>query len=465
MTFLVTITNPGGEYFLRGTVWTGAIERAQQFPTREAAEAGLAKARKFVKPAMFKLARVREVLAVELPGGCGAARFDAATLLQDLEIKAASAAIIGRKLIASVSHGALTVTLTKPRYGFVDGVCIYSLDNVPCSKADAIAALERPGGCGAARFEVHHDVHGWYVVAPSEERDEGGFGPDGVSLGFDGRAHYETEAEAWAAVIALLDLERPGGCGAMRFRKFFSIDDAKAVKAQKETRDWLNAINYMAPAETAGVGNLCPHASTGCKALCLGTESGQAAMRREGEDNSVTRSRKAKAVYYMRERRAFMAECALHIHKALVRAEREGRRLCVRLNGSTDVAWESASVGGERLMSLFPTVQFVDYTKSVRRMMRSLKDATWPDNYHLTFSRSEDNEAECEAVLRAGGNVAVVFGDGVPVGSLMWDAPVVDGDKHDLRHLDAMGVVVGLTPKGRKAKRDASGFVLRNAVA
>lgn len=40
---------------------------------------------------------------------------------------------------------------------------------------------------------------------------------------------------------------------------------------------------------------------------------------------------------------------------------------------------------------------------------------------------------------------------------------VIDGDEHDLRHLDPRGVIVGLTPKGRKAKRDTSGFVVRLA--
>ena len=40
--------------------------------------------------------------------------------------------------------------------------------------------------------------------------------------------------------------------------------------------------------------------------------------------------------------------------------------------------------------------------------------------------------------------------------------PVIDGDRHDLRHLDGRGVVVALSPKGRKAKADKSGFVVRS---
>ncbi|HEY1858680.1 hypothetical protein [Acidocella sp.] len=44
-------------------------------------------------------------------------------------------------------------------------------------------------------YRVHHDLGGWYIVEPGEEEPE-----DGDSLGFDGREHYATEADAWAAI-------------------------------------------------------------------------------------------------------------------------------------------------------------------------------------------------------------------------------------------------------------------------
>ncbi len=104
----------------------------------------------------------------------------------------------------------------------------------------------------------------------------------------------------------------------------------------------------------------------------------------------------------------------------------------------------------------YPDVQFVDYTKNHTRFARKL-----PANYHLTLSRSEVNEAECLEALARGVNVAIVFAGDKPA---QWNGfDVIDGDKHDLRHLDprGAGVVVGLSPKGRKAKRDTSGFVVR----
>lgn len=239
--------------------------------------------------------------------------------------------------------------------------------------------------------------------------------------------------------------------------RIFSMDSAKAIKAQ--TYGYLNAIHYMAPASLSGV-NLCPHASPACIAACLGWTSGQAGMVKTDEQiNSVRASRIAKARRFMSDRQGYLADVAASIHNAERKAEREGLKLCVRLNGSTDISWEGLRFdNGMTLIEMFPHIQFVDYTKSKRR---AIFNATGfhPANYHLTFSRSEINEADCIEVLNAGGNVAVVFN----VKPATWCGfPVVDGDAHDLRHLDPKGgYVIALSPKGRKAKKDTSGFVVR----
>jgi hypothetical protein len=242
--------------------------------------------------------------------------------------------------------------------------------------------------------------------------------------------------------------------------RFFSVDSPKAIKAQ--ALGWLNAINYMAPASTAGVGNLCPHASPGCLALCLGWYSGQAAMlsndKLETGSNATRNSRVRKARLFMQERQEFMRQMVRGIEACVRKANRLDLDLCVRPNGATDISWEGVRYNGMTIFETFPTVQFVDYTKNYKRMLRFCNHML-PKNYHLTFSRSETNEAECADVLRAGGNVAVVSSREMPAEYLGY--PVIDGDKSDLRHLDPKACVVWLTPKGRKAKRDASGMVLR----
>ena len=244
--------------------------------------------------------------------------------------------------------------------------------------------------------------------------------------------------------------------------RIFSMDSAKAIKAQGY--GWLNAIHYMAPAATGGVGNLCPKATESCMRLCLGWESGQAAMVKNATDiNSVRQSRIDKARRFMRERPEYLADLVRAIELADAKAKREGLTLCVRPNGSTDIAWEGIKVtrGGKTFANVFeafPHLQFVDYTKIASRLFRKL-----PANYKLVLSRTESNEAECARALAAGHNVAAVFRGGLPESYL--GAPVVNGDVHDLIHLQPAGAIIGLTPKGRKAKADRSGFVIDTQAA
>jgi hypothetical protein len=249
-----------------------------------------------------------------------------------------------------------------------------------------------------------------------------------------------------------------------RMPRMFSVDSAKAFKAQGY--GYLNGIHYMAPYRLAGVGNMCPKASPACISLCLGWTSGQASMVRDvasdqAQGNSVRASRIAKTQFFMWDRSGYLAELIKQIEAIIRKAKRLGVKVCIRLNGSSDIAWEGLKVfyNGKvyaNIFEVFPDVQFVDYTKVSSRLYRDL-----PANYHLTLSRTEANDEECLEALKAGHNVAVVFHKALPA---TWNNyQVIDGDKHDLRHLDDKGVVVGLLPKGRLARLDQTGFVVRAA--
>ena len=190
----------------------------------------------------------------------------------------------------------------------------------------------------------------------------------------------------------------------------------------------------------------------------------------ENDTNSVRASRVAKAKLFMSDRAAFMAEMVASIHRAETTARNKGLKLCVRLNGATDIGWEGVRLPVQlagnpqhTIFDLFPNLQFVDYTKNVKRALMHAAGML-PKNYHLTFSRSENDEADCVRVREAGGNVAVVSSRAMPETYL--GHVVINGDAHDLRHLDnrtaARGAcVIWLSPKGLKAKRDVSGFVVR----
>lgn len=235
--------------------------------------------------------------------------------------------------------------------------------------------------------------------------------------------------------------------------KLLGLDtNAKTVKGEKY--GIKTAILYLVPADGAGP-NLCPMAGkAGCREACL-FSAGRGAM------NSVMLSRLRKTLFFNQYREAFMALLAKEIAALESRAIREGWKLVVRLNGTSDIRFESIPVNGaSSIMALFPGVQFYDYTKIPNR--RNV-----PANYDLTFSYSGKPEYApyVSRAIESGNRIAVVFRNRAIVESMLANGesfmglPVVDGDDSDIRHLDPRGAVVALYAKG-KAKRDDSGFVV-----
>ena len=257
-------------------------------------------------------------------------------------------------------------------------------------------------------------------------------------------------AHAWQAIFAKTKKEP----------RIFSTDSAKAIKSQGV--GYLNAIMYMAPHRSGLMsGTICSHSNVYCEELCLGKYSGQASMVKDLENgtNSVRASRALKAQLFMGNPIAYARLVMIEIHKLIKTARKLGLLLCVRLNGSQDIAWERIKIDGLTIFEHFPLVQFVDYTKNHTRMNHGIP------NYHLTLSYSGTNLVECIRALRSGHNVAVIFGSKTM--PAVWAGhPVINGDETDLRHLDprgyAQGRVVGLSPKGPKAKRTNSPFIVRH---
>ena len=220
--------------------------------------------------------------------------------------------------------------------------------------------------------------------------------------------------------------------------------NAKTIKGQ--SLGYMTGVLYLAPHTLSGH-QVCPSASLGCIAACLNT-AGRGAM------NCTQVARIRKTQMFFEDRESFMRQLDKEIVKLVAKAARAGMTPLVRLNGTSDLPWENFKIDGQSLMERHPNVQFYDYTKIRARAMKWAMGGM-PSNYSLTFSLTESNDADAKRVLGAGGSVAVVFRDTLPRQFL--DAPVVDGDRHDVRTLDA-GVVVGLKAKGR-ARRDTSGVV------
>ncbi len=228
----------------------------------------------------------------------------------------------------------------------------------------------------------------------------------------------------------------------------WTVDQYKMTKGRKA--GFHSIVLHLAPATSGGLRsggrpfNVCPASTPECRELCLNTAG--FGVRPIVQHRRVERTR-----WLLEERSGFVEALALDLELELNAADCAGMQLAVRPNGTSDLPWLALE-----LADRFPSVQFYDYTKIPRPWSRARP------NYHVTFSRAEDNWAACEEALDHGVNVAVVWNvhksESLPSSYL--GRRVVDGDLNDLRFLDPTGgVIVGLRAKGR-ARGRPGGFVL-----
>tara|TARA_R110000764_G_scaffold6479_1_gene24353 strand:- start:250 stop:984 length:735 start_codon:yes stop_codon:yes gene_type:complete len=235
-------------------------------------------------------------------------------------------------------------------------------------------------------------------------------------------------------------------------------NNAKTVKSDKGG-EYLTGIMYLDPRNT----KVCPYQDIAkCKVGCLNT-AGRAGIIKKGEEsNNILRARARKTDLFFEDRAEFMRLIVKDIEALIRKADRLGVKPCVRLNGTSDIQFETIKLdNGSTIFEEFPSVQFYDYTKIPTRKVKHIK------NYHLTWSYSEANKKYADywrTALDKGMNVATVFRKDLP--ESYKNVKVVSGDMNDLRFTDPVGVIVGLKAKG-KARKDTSGFVVDvdNAIA
>ena len=258
---------------------------------------------------------------------------------------------------------------------------------------------------------------------------------------------------------------------ANRIRKEYGVgyllgSSTKIDASNDAGEGYLSYIQYLSPANgynkatDSRYPSLCPYATKGCTASCLGISAGRMRF------TSVQLAQINRTRLFHQSRKAYFIVLVDEILRAKRRAEREGLKLSIRLNGTSDILWEYMGfeiqgVAFYDIFQAFPDVMFYDYTKVPYRYR---KDAVALPNYRLTYSYTgEDVSVErANEYLSAGCGVSVVY-TGNPMGKLHGLFPnctrIVDGDVHDMRFLDPAGSLVLLKAKG-DAVRDRSGFVV-----
>lgn len=257
--------------------------------------------------------------------------------------------------------------------------------------------------------------------------------------------------------IATVDLAAIAAGVEAKPSKLLTTSNPKTAKG--EGYGYLTAVLHLAPHKASGA-NLCADATDGCTDACLNTAG------HGGFDERVQIARIRKSKWFRADKQAFMLRLEREIRAHVKNAARHGLTPCVRLNGTSDIPWESVRFdhGGERvtLFELYPELQFYDYTKSALRFGKTL-----PANYDLTMSAADGNERAVAYAQSFGARVAVVFRNKrrPTLPARYWQLPksyrgrkLVDADRHDLRFLEPKGVICGLKAKGA-AVLDTTGFV------
>ncbi|MDC0511008.1 hypothetical protein OAN77_00040 [bacterium] len=273
--------------------------------------------------------------------------------------------------------------------------------------------------------------------------------------------------------------------------RLLSFSNPKILKGRDVYSEYLSAILHLSPINT----KICPYQDiAGCKEACLNT-AGRGGIIKKGETtNTIQLARERKTKLFLEARDIFMDDLITDIQKFVRYCEKKGKLPCLRLNGTSDIQWETIPTKNthygisqmhlfqqhakyfegyghpewkpckeivdlgwreaKNIFELFPDVQFYDYTKIPTRKVEQYK------NYHLTWSYSEANSKYAQYFDAIKYNIAVVFHGTMPI--YYKGREVIDGDKSDIRFKDKPNVVVGLKAKG-KARHDSSGFVIHTA--
>lgn len=187
----------------------------------------------------------------------------------------------------------------------------------------------------------------------------------------------------------------------------------------------------LAPDKGSGH-QVCRFSTPACRRGCV-------AFAGNGGFASVVRARQTKTRFLLANPQAFVTLVDHEIGLAVKRAA--GRRIICRLNTFSDLTWETIAPD---LFTRHAGVAFYDYTKWPEDMRQNL-----PANYVLTQSASERTDPG--EIVGSERNWAVVFSasraNALP--ATYAGRRVIDGDKHDDRSADPVGVVVGLRAKSK----------------
>lgn len=209
----------------------------------------------------------------------------------------------------------------------------------------------------------------------------------------------------------------------------------------------MTFVMHLAPHTVSGF-NTCASATDPCIKACLDQSGNPAA------GDAKRKARIARTQAFFRSRALFLVLLKIEIDAAIRKAKRANMDCAFRLNGTSDIRWESVRFDNGQSVADYihdNGATIYDYTKHANRRA--------PKFYDLTFSYLGD-ESRAIRAFEYGLNIAIVFdvrrNQPLPrafkLGNMI--IPIHDADEHDARFLDPRGHIAGLRYKF-KTTRDA----------
>jgi len=188
--------------------------------------------------------------------------------------------------------------------------------------------------------------------------------------------------------------------------------------------------------------NMCPYSTPGCRGACL-VHSGRLGM------NPAKRAMLARTALFNVHPKAFwtLVEDEIRCHKK--RVEKKGKKLVVRLDGTTQINIEETAPW---ILDAYPDVIFQDYLKGPYKTQW-----TRPNRYQV----ASGTERDTDVTIRGRGNMVfpVDVKKGDPLPEMFMGLPAIDGDKHDLRFLDQAFQQTMVLVRVKGSPNDTHGFI------
>lgn len=245
--------------------------------------------------------------------------------------------------------------------------------------------------------------------------------------------HYQTLSTSYYDALNLKGVSKEfNKCGIM------------TINAKTEKGENVDILFEGVPANLIKHFNSCVDPSS-CLKTCLYFSGMNNLFQSKSGNLSTAMMKRIRRMFLLKnDSKLFFRLVKRDIETALLNARFDGVKCGVRLNGYTDLDWNSFQ---SEMLAEFPEINFYDYSKNLEK----------ENIAHTTFSYNGGDLIPYIEKVASGQNVAVVVNikKNKPLPKTWHGLPVLDGDPTDNRYLDGKGFWIFLRAKNTIKGKDS----------